>query len=335
MRLLLRLDEAFVERVRRGEALDAILLRALAAIAIGASLYGAAFGVWRAPEQALYSAIKLPLVLLGVTMFTAASSAVLAPLLGARLSAMQSIVAITVSLAVTASILGSVTPIALVLVLTLPPIGGPHDASVAQSLVLAHTTVIATAGTAGVLALLGLVRRLVPSKRVAQRVVLAWMATQLLCGAQLSWLSRPFLGHADRAVTFFSADAFEGGFFEEIARLAHARFGDASPLVLGWAVLMLAFWIGVALLGGWRGSRVVVGGSGLAVTSDDRGARSIGWSRVARVEAHGEIVTVHLRPDEALDAESIEVPCKAISEAATLAKEIETARTAHAAGPYR
>jgi hypothetical protein len=335
MNVLLRLDDALAERVRREQHLGATLAHAVVTISVGAAVYGAAFGLWRAELQALYGALKLPIVFLGVVLLTAASSAVLAPMLGARLRPMQSIVAIAVSLAVTASILGSVAPIAIVLVLTLPPVGTTGDGGLAQSLVLAHTLVIAIAGIAGVLALLHLVTKLVPSKRVAQRVVVAWMATQLLCGAQLSWVLRPFLGHADRAVTFLSPEAFEGGFFDEIVRLAHARFGDASPLVLGWALLMLAFWIAVTLLGGGHAAQVDVGARGLEVRSDDRATRTIAWSCIVEVVAHGALVTLRLAPDEALDTESIDVPCSTLSDAVALARAIETARIAHRSGPYR
>jgi hypothetical protein len=236
---------------------------------------------------------------------------------------------------VTASILGALAPIAIVFVLSLPPIGGSSDASIAQSLVLAHTLVIALAGTTGVLALLRLVTALVPSRSVARRVVIAWMATQLLAGAQLSWLLRPFLGRTDRAVTFFSPDALAGGFFEEIGRLAHARFGDASPWVLGWLGLFLAFWIVIVLFGGSRDARVRVGSHGLEVTSDDHAARTIAWSRVAQAEPNGARVTIRLARDESLVEESLEVPCRSLADAAMLAHAIESARTSSAAGPYR
>lgn len=331
---LLRLDDAFAEHLRTQRALPSIARRCLVAIVIGAGAYGAAFGLWRAPAQTIYGAVKLPIVLLCVALFTAASSAVLAPMLGARLRPMQSITVILTSLAVTASILGSVAPIAIVLSLSLAPLGGPNDAMIAQSLVLAHTLVIALAGIAGVLALLRLLTRIVPSRNVARRVALAWMATQLLCGAQLSWLLRPFLGRPDRPVTFLSPDALDGGFFDEIGRLAHARFGDASPYVLGWLVLMLAFWIVVALLHRSQNTRVNVGPGGLDVVRDDEARRTIAWQRVALASAVGLSVVIRLTRDASLVEESIDVPCRSLVEAAALARAIELACTA-SAGPYR
>lgn len=332
---LVRLDAALVARLRKDQELPAIARACLVAIVLGAGAYGAAFGLWRAPLQAIFGGLKLPLVLAGVALLTAGSSVVLAPLLGARLSARQTLGAILVSLAVTSSILGALAPPAVALVLTLPPIESQGAAAIAQSLVLAHTLVIAVAGVAGVLALLALVSKLVPSRRVARRVVVAWMATQLLIGAQLSWLLRPFLGHGDRPVTFVSPDALEGGFFDEILRLSSARFGAASPLVLGWLAVMLAFWLWAALFAARGEASVIVHARGLEVHDDDAGRRVLPWPAIAEARAHGPQVIVRLARDASLVEARIEVPCRSAGEATALAEAIETARTAPAVGPYR
>ena len=91
---LARLDAALVERIRRGDRLGAILASSIAAIVIGAGGYGIAFGIWRAPEQALYGAIKLPLLFLATSACTIALSGMLAMLLRARLSLAQTAVCI-------------------------------------------------------------------------------------------------------------------------------------------------------------------------------------------------------------------------------------------------
>lgn len=332
---LLRLDDALVERIRRGEDLLALVRAALVAIVLGAGAYGVAFGLWRAPEQALFGAIKLPLVLVGVATLTAASSAVLAPLLGARLGPMQTLTAILASLAVTSSILGALAPVAIVLVLSAPGIDAPSEAAVAQSLVLTHTLVIAVAGTAGVLALLRLVTRLVESRPIARRVVLAWMATQLLTGAQLSWLLRPFLGRPDRAVTFFSPEALEGGFFDEVLQLCQARFGALSPLVLGWLGVMLLFWVGVTLAAEQGRVRVQVWPRGLEVAADGVKTALLAWTEVESASARYAQVLVRLRRDEALNERTLSVSCGSSVAAAQLARSIETARAAYVVGPYR
>lgn len=331
---LVRIDDALVDRVRREDRLGELGASASIAIALGGGAYGAAFGFWRAPEQAVYGAVKLPLVLLSVALFTAASSAALAPLLGARLSARQAVVVALTSLAVTASILGALAPAVVVLVLAAPPCGHVGQEAAAQSLVLSHTLVIAASGTAGVLALLTLVGRLVASRATARRVVLAWLAAQLLVGAQLSWLLRPFLGNPTRPVTFLSPDALSGGFFEEILRLADARFGALAPIVLGWFALMMLVWIAVAL--GGAAASVVVHPAGLEVRSADASEPEVvSWGRIASASAAGPSVVIRFVRDEQLVDRTLAVPCTSLAGAASLAEAIETARSAYALGPYR
>ena len=54
----------------------------LAIIVLGAGLYGAAMGGWRAPQQALFVAIKFPLIILLTALGNALINGMLAPLLG-------------------------------------------------------------------------------------------------------------------------------------------------------------------------------------------------------------------------------------------------------------
>src|SRR6184192_2311965 len=61
------------------------ILLYLTVIFAGAGLFGAAVGCWRAPLQALYTALKLPLILLLTTLGNALLNAMLAPLLGLNL----------------------------------------------------------------------------------------------------------------------------------------------------------------------------------------------------------------------------------------------------------
>src|SRR6185295_9463656 len=85
-------------------------------IIIGAGLYGAAMGWWRAPQQALYTAIKFPLIILLITLGNALLNAMLAPLLGLNIPFRQSFLAILMSFTIVAAILGSFAPIAAFMV---------------------------------------------------------------------------------------------------------------------------------------------------------------------------------------------------------------------------
>jgi hypothetical protein len=76
--------ESLQDWLRSGDAVR--LGRELAVILAGSGCYGAAMGWWRSPEQALFVAIKFPLIILLTTLGNALLNAMLAPLLGLNLT---------------------------------------------------------------------------------------------------------------------------------------------------------------------------------------------------------------------------------------------------------
>lgn len=185
-------------------------------IVAGAGLFGAAIGIWRSPLQGLYTAIKLPLALILVTLCNALLNGMLALLLGANLSFRQSLMAILMSFTIAAAILGAFSPLMFFLVWNLPPLepGIRLNTSTYSSILLLQTLAIAFAGVAANLRLLQLLRHLSGSSKLAWRVLLAWLAGNLLLGSQLTWILRPFVGSPSLAVQFLRDNAFESNFFE-------------------------------------------------------------------------------------------------------------------------
>lgn len=192
----------------------------LGVILVGAGLYGAAMGYWRAPLQALFVAIKFPLILLLTAMGNALLNAMLAPLLGLNITLRQSFLAILMSFTIVAAILGSFSPLAAFLVWNTPPMSTNAELSTGPYTViqLTHVGVIAFAGIAGNLRLLQLLRQLSGSASTARRVLLAWLAGNLFFGSQLSWILRPFIGSPGLEIEFLRKTAFHGNFYETVFR---------------------------------------------------------------------------------------------------------------------
>lgn len=333
-----RLDAAVVERVREGRDLPPIAGRAVLTITLGGAAYGGVFGAWRAPEAALASAVKLPLLFLGVVAITTFASAFLAPVLRSSLTVGRAAVVTLFSFATTASVLGGLALPMLYVVLSLPPVDpelGDRSTAIAQSLVLGHTTMIALAGIAGVLRLLSLLERLGDPPRVARRVVVGWIATQFLVGAELSWRLRPFLGGPSAPVRFLAADAFEGSFFDEVARLGVARFGAGAPWLLALFGVIVAVWMATVLRSPPDDVTVDLDETGLLVRSGAEGGRHFSWPSVRRARADGAFVLLFLVADAALDERALRVRCRDSEAAATLAARIEAARRRPVGGPFR
>src|SRR5437899_1528766 len=105
---------------RRGH----LIFFCVAAIAIGAGMYGATMGCWRDAWQALYTGIKLPLVIVLTTLGNGLLNGMLAPLLGLNISFRQSLVLVLISFAIASLILAALSPVALFVVWNTPPLTG-------------------------------------------------------------------------------------------------------------------------------------------------------------------------------------------------------------------
>ena len=197
--------------------------RQVAVIALGGGAFGAAMGAWRAPEQAAFAAVKLPLVLLGTAVGNALINGMLAPLLGLNLGLRGAFASVLMSFALAAAILGAFSPLMAFLVWNLPPLlpGAAVNLAAHSVMLLTWVAVIALAGVMSNLRLLQLLRHLGGGPGPARRILFAWLSVNLLLGAQLSWILRPFIGTPSLPVEFLRADALHGNFFESILHTAH------------------------------------------------------------------------------------------------------------------
>ena len=189
----------------------------LGVIVVGAGLYGAAVGWWRDPLQALYTATKFPLIILLTAAGNAMLNAMLAPLLGLNIPFRQSFLAILMSFAITAAILGAFSPLIAFLVWNAPPMTPEVKSTLTYSFMkLTHVVMIAFAGIAGTVRLFQLLTALGRSQTVARRVLFAWLAGNLFLGSQLTWIARPFIGAPQLPVVFLRDTAFQGNFYENV-----------------------------------------------------------------------------------------------------------------------
>jgi len=189
-------------------------------IVTGAGLYGAAMGYWRAPRQALFVAIKFPVIILLTTFGNSLLNAMLAPLLGLNIGFRQSFLAILMSFTMASAILGSFSPLTAFLVWNAPPLSAAStiQQETYSAIQLTHVAVIAFAGIAANLRLVQLLRQLAVDATIARRVLLAWLAGNLFFGSQLSWILRPFIGSPGLPVEFLRQTAFQGNFYETVLR---------------------------------------------------------------------------------------------------------------------
>lgn len=186
-------------------------------IVLGAGCYGAAMGCWRDPQQALFVAIKFPLIILLTTLGNALINGMLAPLLGLNIPFRQSFSAVVMGFAITSAILGAFSPLTAYMVWNAPPLNTQAVSLPAYNLIkLAHVGIIMFAGIVGNARLFQLLVQLGGGRAVASRVLLAWLSGNLFLGAQLSWILRPFIGTPELPVQFLRDGALHGNFYENV-----------------------------------------------------------------------------------------------------------------------
>ena len=291
---LCRMSPALVRRIAEGRDLGGVALFAIATLLAGTACYGLAFGLWRDPTQALFSAVKLPLLFVATVLASIVLNVLLAALCRAPLTFRQSAVCVLVGLATTAVVLAAIAPVAAFVSFTVAPpdpalVGhdGGEPAVIeanrhAQALLLFHVGAIAIAGVMGNLRLFALLRKLTGRRDIAARVLVSWLAAELFVGSELSWLLRPFLGRPQFAVSFFTEDPLAGSFYEEVAAAIVHALGPAgvAARAVALASVVLAAWVA-----GRRDGLlvdVVREAGGLRITSDDAAWR-VDWSGLARV----------------------------------------------------
>jgi hypothetical protein len=185
-------------------------------IIAGAGIYGGVMGSWRDAAQGLYTAIKLPMVLLLTTLGNGLLNAMLAPLLGLDLKFKQSLVLVLISFSIASVILGALSPVALFIVWNTPPLTGQTSLVSPEYgfLQLTLTVFIAIAGIAGNMKLLPLLYQWTSKRKVARAVLFAWLVANLFLGSQIAWVLRPFIWDPAGPPEFIGRQYFHGSFYE-------------------------------------------------------------------------------------------------------------------------
>src|SRR6185369_17688146 len=140
-----------------------------------------------------FVAIKFPLIILLTVIGNALINGMLAPLLGLNIPFRQSFAAILMSFVIASAVLGAFSPIVAFMVWNAPPISSALAQGASYSFIkLVHVLVITFAGVVGNGRLFQLLVQLDGNRRVAWRVLLAWLGGNLFLGSQLCWILRPF-----------------------------------------------------------------------------------------------------------------------------------------------
>jgi hypothetical protein len=213
---LCRMEKSLVDALREDRSTEPFSLGWSLLIVIGMAAFGAAFGCWRSPLQALYGAIKMPLMLHAVVWLSVAANTMLNWLLGGGLSVRQVRRCVLGALSITAVLLASLSPVVAFFATQAPSPNAPDGLDTYRVLLSALVICVGCAGVIGYARLFRLLCALTPDRGAAWRVLVAWVLTTGLVGTQCSWLLSPFIQRPDLAITFWNPAAFSSNFFEHL-----------------------------------------------------------------------------------------------------------------------
>lgn len=191
-------------------------LRALAVLTVCAAAYGASIGAWRDPLLAVFVAIKLPMLLVGTALVDGLLHALVARRLGFELTPAASQRAVLAGFALASVVLAAFAPVVLLFDLSLPAPGSPERNVAHATLGLLHVAAVGFAGCVAVLRQRRWLETWCVEPRAAARVVGVWLLLDLLVGAQLSWVLRPWFGTPGLAVQFLREHPLRGNFYESL-----------------------------------------------------------------------------------------------------------------------
>ena len=192
------------------------VLRLIAYLVLFGLLYGAVMGSFRAmasqPQWALqiiYSAVKVPLLLMATFVISLPSFYVMNSLLGLRAgfaAAVRALVAAQCGLAI---VLASLAPVTMV-----------WYASSAQynEALLFNGGIFAVASFAAQWLVRGYYRPLIAENRRHAWLLWCWLFVYSAVAIQMAWLLRPFIGSPDRAVQFLRDNPWDNA-YEYVAQL--------------------------------------------------------------------------------------------------------------------
>lgn len=203
----------------------------LGLVFIGATSYGLVMGGWRGPLQAVYTGIKLPILILLTTTGNGLLNAILAPLLGLNFSPRKTWQAILITFSIAMSTLGALAPISAFVVWSLPSLGlvSATNHTTYAFLQLLHFGLIAVCGLIGNWVLWPTLRQQSGSARVASLVLASWLGANLLLGSQICWVLRPFIWDESRPVEFVGPEYLRGSFYETVFNAAARLLKEGQP----------------------------------------------------------------------------------------------------------
>lgn len=206
-------------RLVHEEQAGTALLRMVGCILAFGMIYGAVMGAFGGVEngrqwQTVYSALKVPLLLLGTSLISWPSFFVFNTLVGLRRDFLHATAALMAAQAGLSIVLASLAPLIVVWY---------ASSSNYSAAVLANGVMFAVACFAGQWLLRDHYRLLMERDARHRWMFWLWLATYIFVAIQMAWILRPFVGNPNSPVEFFRQEKW-GNAYLVVMRLIYEVF---------------------------------------------------------------------------------------------------------------
>jgi hypothetical protein len=206
--LLARADDVLRHRARTVPTRRNDVVAVATLVAVFGSAYGAAMGSFggllgQAPLQMLYSAVKVPLLLLVTFALGLPSFYVINSLMGLSRDFAQAVRALVAAQAALAIVLASLAPFTLFWYVSFA------DYSAAVTF---NAAMFAVASFAAQWVVRGYYRPLIDRNPRHRWMLRAWIVVYAFVGIQMGWVLRPFIGAPGTPVQFLRPEAWDNAY---------------------------------------------------------------------------------------------------------------------------
>jgi hypothetical protein len=251
---LLRDPDSFFECVRRGKTARVLSAWLATASNVCLAMFCMVVGLAHSPWQAVSSAIKMPILVMGAGLLCLPALYLFALVSGARLGMTQVAAVVLSGVGVTALLLMGLSPVIFIFVLT------SHSYSFLQLLVVGS---VALSGCIGVYYLWRGMERVNVFERASislrRGMMSAWFILYAFVGSQMAWRLSPFVG--DPAQPFVWLQPSRDNLYIDVI---HALEGATGFEMAG--TMVQPVWVGVLCV---IPLALLVMGAGLAANSEE------------------------------------------------------------------
>jgi hypothetical protein len=225
-------SDTFLQNLAQEKNLRTYFVNANLAILVLSAAYGATMGIYSGGLQVLYSAIKVPMLLLMALYLTAPSYHVLYSLLGGKQTISQTVVLLLFGFTITSTVLIALLPVNLFFMITTTQSSETH-----AFIALLNIAIFALGG------FFALTYFIKGAENLFQKPLENWKPAFLLgsiilmfVGTQLAWVLRPFFNYYEGFIR-----PLEGNFYTAVLGLLARSLGIFGPILIAFGLIFVVW----------------------------------------------------------------------------------------------